>query len=1065
MNFLFNSKIKKVIRSLQRITFFYVVILLSSQSSFGQTYYFDYYGVQDGLPQSKIYNTIQDNNGYLWLSSESGISKFDGTNFINYTSEDGIAAGGIKTLLQDADDYIWMGHKTGAVSFFNGKGFKIHPISKQISAEVTSFLMDANNTLWITTLGDGLIKLENPYETDSAKLKFEQFKGKQLGDRVFSGTIAKGDSLFFITDAGIKKYNTKENSFESYAPKGLSRYFQITAMHEDRKGDIWYGTFHGGLFRYIKEKNEFKVYDAKRDGLADNWVSTITEDSKGNVWIGTWGGGITKFSESGLKTFNNLNGLTGLKIWNITEDLEGNILLATNEHGLAIFKGERFISYDKKDGLSDQNVWAIAQDKGGKYWFGTNKGISVYNPNAGRNGIRFAYYNESSNAIGNQIRFLKTDKNNNIWLGTDDNGINMYNYKSGRFESTPVITRYMGNTRSVTALEIDKQNQLWIGTLSGIIYYEIDNQKSSFLSQIDGLNGSSISSIYADSKDRIWVGINDGKGLNLIKGSDISKVNIEESITVNCMIEDLKGNIWIGTQTKGVIVYNGEEIIKRFTQNDGLLSDLVTQLNIDNDNNIYIGTSRGLNKINTDGNIITYTEKSGFTGIEAKDNASYKDKDGNLWFGTVKGVTKYQPSSDNAKVTEPLTHVSRLMINYKDRELKPGLKLKFTENAIMFDYNSISFENPDIIRYKIKLDPVEKDWRPITEQTSAIYSSLAPNNYTFKVIAKNSAGIWNSKPVTYSFTIRPPFYQRWWFILSVITIAMLAIISYIKVREKNLIKEKKILEDKVEERTAEVVQKSLEIEKKNKDITDSIRYAKRIQTAVLPPEVPFDDTFIFFRPKDIVSGDFYWIETVDDKEMIAAVDCTGHGVPGAFLSILGHSMLTKIVREYGIKEPAKILDQLDLEIVNALHQKNVEGERVVNDGMDLALICYNKDTQILEYAGGYNPLIMIRNGELEEIKADRFPIGMTTVHKDKKFTTHEIKVEKGDSFYIFSDGYADQFGGPEGRKFRKKYLKDLLVSIQHMSMKEQGEELEKIILDWMKNHDQIDDIVFIGRRF
>lgn len=136
------------------------------------------------------------------------------------------------------------------------------------------------------------------------------------------------------------------------------------------------------------------------------------------------------------------------------------------------------------------------------------------------------------------------------------------------------------------------------------------------------------------------------------------------------MIEDLKGNIWIGTQTKGVIVYNGEEIIKRFTQNDGLLSDLVTQLNIDNDNNIYIGTSRGLNKINTDGNIITYTEKSGFTGIEAKDNASYKDKDGNLWFGTVKGVTKYQPSSDNAKVTEPLTHVSRLMINYKDRELK-----------------------------------------------------------------------------------------------------------------------------------------------------------------------------------------------------------------------------------------------------------------------------------------------------------------------------------------------------------------------------------------------------------
>lgn len=1066
MVFLFNSKIKKVIRDLQRITFFYVVILLCSQSSFGQTYYFDYYGVQDGLPQSKIYSVIQDKEGYLWLSSESGISKFDGTNFFNYTVEDGIAVGGIKTLLLDHDGYIWMGHKTGAVSFYNGKEFKIHPISQQIDVEVTSFLMDPNNTLWISTLGDGLLKLENPYETNPKKLKFEQFKGKQLGDRVFSGTIAKGDSLFFITDAGIKKYNKQKNSFEIFAPKGLSRYFQITAMHEDKKGDIWYGTFHGGLFRYINEKNEFKIYDAKRDGIADNWISTITEDSKGNIWVGTWGGGVSKFSDSGLKTFNTLNGLSDLKIWNITEDLEGNILIATNEHGLAIFKGERFISFDKTDGLLDQNVWAITQDKGGKYWFGTNKGISVFNPQAGINGIQFAYYNEKSNAIGNQIRFLKLDNNDNIWIGTNDNGVNMYNYKSGRFETAPAITRYMSsNTTSITALEIDNQNQLWIGTFSGIIYYEIDNQKSSFLSQINGLNGSDISSIYADSKDQIWVGINNGKGLNLIKGDKISKVNIKESITVKCMIEDMKGNIWIGTQTKGVIVYNGKEIIKRFTQNDGLLSNLINQLNVDDNNNIYIGTSRGLNKIDTNGNIITYTEKSGFTGIEAKDNASFKDKNGDLWFGTVKGVTKYSPSIDLVKTSEPLTHISRIMVNYKERELESGLKLKYTENAILFNYNSISFENPDIIRYKIKLDPVEKDWRPITEQTSAIYSSLAPNKYTFKVIAKNSAGIWNTEPTTFSFTIRPPFYKTWWFILSVIVLVVIAIMSYIKVREKNLIKEKKILEDKVEERTAEVVQKSLEIEKKNKDITDSIRYAKRIQTAVLPPEVPFADTFIFFRPKDIVSGDFYWIETVGNKEMIAAVDCTGHGVPGAFLSILGHSMLTKIVREYGIQEPAKILDQLDLEIINALHQKNVEGERIVNDGMDLALICYNKDTQILEYAGGYNPLIMIRNGELEEIKADRFPIGMTTVHKDKKFTNNEIKVEKGDAFYIFSDGYADQFGGPDGRKYRKKNMKDLLLSMQDISMAKQGEELEKVILDWMKNHEQIDDIVFIGRKF
>ena len=397
-------------------------------------------------------------------------------------------------------------------------------------------------------------------------------------------------------------------------------------------------------------------------------------------------------------------------------------------------------------------------------------------------------------------------------------------------------------------------------------------------------------------------------------------------------------------------------------------------------NNIFIGTSRGLNKIDQYGNIHIYTEKSGFTGIEAKQNATYKDSQGDLWFGTVKGVTKYQPKLDIEEPKEPLTYVANFQVNREEREIIDNKTLSYLENDLTFEYKSICLNNPDAVVYQIMLEPADRDWRPVTEQTVASYPSLAPEKYTFKVKARNSDGLWNAEHITYSFTSRPPFYKTWWFILSVVIAGILVIISYIKVRERALVKEKKILEEKVEERTAEVVQKSVELEKKNKDITDSIRYAKRIQTAVLPPEIPFDNTFVFFRPKDIVSGDFYWLEQIGEKEMIAAVDCTGHGVPGAFLSILGHSMLTKIVCEYGIHEPAKILDQLDLEIVKALHQKNVKGEQVVNDGMDLALICYNKDTNILEFAGGYNPLVMIRNGELEEIKADRFPIGMTTLH-------------------------------------------------------------------------------------
>lgn len=1060
MTFLQNLKTKKVIRGFRRITFFYAVFLLSTSTISAQTYYFDYYGAKEGL-QSKVYNVLQDDLGYVWLATGSGISKFDGVNFTNYTTEDGLASGEIKKIVKDSKGNLWMGHTSGSLSFFDGETIRKHPISDVISMEITSLLFDKDNVLWISTLGDGLISIDNPYEFDPEKMKYVRFKGR-LSDRVFSVIMAKNDSIFFITDVGIRKYNKADSSFIKHAPKGLTTYWQITSMFEDSRGDVWYGTYHGGLYRYIKEKNEFRIYDA-RDGLADNWVTTIYEDRKGNIWIGTWGGGLTMFNENGFKTYDNKNGLLDLKIFKIVEDLEGNILIATNDNGLAIFKGEKFEFYSTKDGLADKQVFSVVQDRGGKFWFGTDKGISVYNPLAGKRGIKYAYYNQESNSIGDQIRFLKTDANANIWIGSGNGGINMYNYKTGRFVRDPFINSYFPNG-IVSALDIDRQNQLWIGTQYGLIYHVIDEGKTQLLSQINGLNGNDISVIYADSKDRIWVGMV-GKGLNLIVGDSVTKIGIDIVVTPKCITEDKSGNIWIGTMSKGILICDGKKIVKTINQNDGLLSNIINQLNIDDQNNIFVGTGRGLNKIDTNGNIHAYTEKSGFVGIETKENATYKDKDGNIWFGTVEGVIKYQPNYDFSYAQEPITHISRFRVNNEDREMISHQKFKYLENTVVFDYNSICLNNPDAVQYQIMLEPADKDWRPVTERAEETYSSLAPGKYVFKVKAKNSAGIWNSEPVTYTFTIRPPFYKTWWFILSVVALGFVGIISYIKVRERNLVKEKKILEEKVEERTAEVVQKSIELEKKNKDITDSIRYAKRIQTAVLPPEIPFENTFVFFRPKDIVSGDFYWLETIGNKEMIAAVDCTGHGVPGAFLSILGHSLLTKIVREYGILEPAKILDQLDLEIVNALHQKNVEGERIVNDGMDLALICYNKDTNILEYAGGYNPLVKIRNGELEEIKADRFPIGMTTVHDNKKFTNHEINVESGDTFYIFSDGYADQFGGDDGRKLRKKSMKDMLVSIQDKSMAEQGKYLEQYMLEWMRNYEQIDDIVFVGRRF
>ena len=251
------------------------------------------------------------------------------------------------------------------------------------------------------------------------------------------------------------------------------------------------------------------------------------------------------------------------------------------------------------------------------------------------------------------------------------------------------------------------------------------------------------------------------------------------------------------------------------------------------------------------------------------------------------------------------------------------------------------------------------------------------------VKARNSDGIWNQEPVSYAFQIKPPFYATWWFILSCVILGALGIITYIKMRTRKLRRENQILEERVRDRTATVVAQKEELAQKNKDITDSIQYAKRIQVAILPPEVPFRDTFVLFKPKDIVSGDFYWLLEKEGKEFIAAVDCTGHGVPGAFMSIIGHSMLNKIVKEYGILKPSEILQQLDAEVSKTLHQG--DDSPTIRDGMDMTLVSYRDDQKLLEFSGAYNPIYLIRKGELHETKGNRFAIGRSEMRMEKVF--------------------------------------------------------------------------------
>ncbi|NSW46065.1 MAG: DUF4154 domain-containing protein [Bacteroidales bacterium] len=270
----------------------------------------------------------------------------------------------------------------------------------------------------------------------------------------------------------------------------------------------------------------------------------------------------------------------------------------------------------------------------------------------------------------------------------------------------------------------------------------------------------------------------------------------------------------------------------------------------------------------------------------------------------------------------------------------------------------------------------------------------------------------------------------------------------------------------------EIKQQKIEIEKQRdeialqkQEITDSIKYASRIQQAVLPPlkiieNLFYENFFIFNRPRDIVSGDYYFITSKEKKLIVSAADCTGHGVPGAFMSLLGISFLNEIINKQEQLEADIILNQLRQNIINALNQS---GDKNTKDGMDMVLCIFDFEKNIVQFAGANNPLYHIRNGELIEIKGDKMPIGL--YDELKPFTKHIIELQPNDTFYMFSDGYADQFGGPDGKKFKYKQLKEMLLSIQHLQMKEQYKVIEETIDNWKKGYFQVDDMLLIGIKY
>ncbi len=376
------------------------------------------------------------------------------------------------------------------------------------------------------------------------------------------------------------------------------------------------------------------------------------------------------------------------------------------------------------------------------------------------------------------------------------------------------------------------------------------------------------------------------------------------------------------------------------------------------------------------------------------------------------------------------------------------------ENNVYFELVSPSYVKQNSIRYQYIVEKVMDEWSKWS-QASTINLMLQPGKYTLLVRAKD---LWGniSEPEKINFTIKTPFTRTIPFYILIVLAGLILIIALIKFRERRLQAEKRILEEKVKERTAE-------LEAQKEEITSSIEYAGKIQAALLPSEDQFrkwfSDYLLIYKPRNIVSGDFYWIAEDENNIYFTVADCTGHGVPGAFMSALGISMLNEIITNNKGLQSNTLLNILRNKIIDSLHQTGKMGE--ATDGMDISFCILDRKKKKLQYSGAYNSLIIISDGVLREYKADKMPIGIY-IGTESPFTNQIIDVKQGDIVYLFSDGITDQFGGPEGKKYKKSVFRKLLTTIHNLPLKDQKELIEKEYLTWKGNLEQVDDITVLG---
>jgi len=1024
-----------------------------SAFTFAQSFKYEFIDESQGLFERFVYSLEQDQNGYILIGTTEGLFRFDGFEFKQFDVQSGLAEPFVTCSKKFSDKWILLGHNQGGISVYNGEGVDSVFVSRDHQSRIKSFAILKQAAFAFYQDGK-VVRLDSLLQSEMVAVDFE--------GALISSAVEWNNKIAVGTDFGLALMDPA-NDFELVWDENLLGQSVSALTTNSETGELLVACEEEGVYLVEGLNKEHVLVQVPFEGIELMRINQMEVTNRQEVWLATKANGMIRLSNLEDSTFERAEFINKGKAKRVESvatflvDRENIIWLGSQGEGLVKMNDNIFTQFNLGVSKQSKTVHSVLLEDN-IAWVGTTTGLLKMTKDLDSTLTAFNYFDNENRPLN--VNSVFKDSKGVIWVGTNSHGL-LYIDENESLRSLKLADDLLNQRINCIA---QQHGVIYVGTDYGL--YQIkDFLVKTHLSMQSGLPHNVVNALMRDKQDRMWIGANSAT-LTYIEDGEIQNIPLPlqgKIVDIKSFSEDLEGRIWIGTDGAGVAMIDGNKW-RLYDRDMGLFSDYCYLVQSDNKGDVWIGHRGGLSMVNPESGFIENYSNKEFGVLNFQGNAVTLDHFGELFMGTDNGILRCSASEDISESMKPVTNLTSVLISDSLYDHNEYISLRAGTYKFEFKFRGIHFRDAQDVSYRYFLEGHDIEWSESSSSNIARYTRLNPGEYTFKVRAYNKNDVGSDEVASVMFIIDHPFWKKLWFYLLVSGIVFFIVRFVIRRRERIMIQNQDFLQKELDLRTHEVVEQNKELAVINKDITDSILYAKNIQRAMLPHSSTlsdsFDESFVFLKPRDIVSGDFYWVEKFNNKILIACGDCTGHGVPGAFMSLIGIVLLKDVSRNPNIWSPSTLLNSLDRELTGMLRGENTDFS--VQDGMDISIVEFDFETRILRTASARRPIIVYQDGERIELKGDRYSIGGDAFGEVKSFGLSEIQLRKGDSFYQFSDGITDQFGGPNGKKLKKSGVLQLLDSVQNQSLEAQRKTIHHKFFQWKGHNEQIDDVIMVG---